>query len=250
MSSNWFVTPRPPRPPGQVRLFCLPYAGGSSAVFRAWSELCPPQVELVMVELPGRGARHGERLARRVEDIAVPLAEAIAARAERPFGLFGHSMGGLLAFHVARELSRQGAPLPAHLFVSAQPPAHLGHQGVKRAGLPDAALRDELVRLGGTPPEILAHAELMTLMLPVLRADFELCETAPAISGQPLACDLTALGGVADPFVDANELKDWAQHTERRFSVNLFPGGHFFLHEHRASLLSLVSRRLLESVRP
>ncbi len=219
--------------PGQgaaFRLFCLPYAGGSAAAYRDWHDLAPPGIQVCPLELPGRGGRILEPPMTGLPQLAGALAEALAPHLDRPFALFGHSMGGLLAFELTRTLRRRRRPLPAHLFVSAaaapdvprtRPPVHQAS---------DADVVGELRTLGGTPRELLEDEELMSLMLPTIRADFAALETYRYRPEPPLPVPLTVLGGADDALVPPTDLAGWRRQTDVDAGVRLLPGGHFFLH--------------------
>jgi medium-chain acyl-[acyl-carrier-protein] hydrolase len=150
---------------------------------------------------------------------------------------------------VARALARGGGPEPAWLFVSgSQAPRRPGLR-TRRHDLPDAEFREELRRLGGTPPELLANAELMAVMLPALRADFALCHEYVCEPGAPLRCPITAFAGIADAEVAAEECGAWGEATSGPFSLHVLPGDHFFVNAERRSVAELVAARLARAVR-
>lgn len=230
---------RTPRPGARVRLYCFPYAGGGASAYRGWQAALPAAIEVWPVQPPGREGRLHEP----AFTDAVPLVEALAADLEHdpggggPFALFGHSMGSLLAYELARTLARQGRPGPVHLFVSAHRAPQQPPPDDSIHGLPEAEFRARLRRLNGTPEEVLEHPELMELLGPLLRADFALNETYGHRDGPPLPCPLTAFGGTADPEVTPDDLRLWADRTAARFRVHLYPGDHFFLHHAAAAPL-------------
>ncbi|AKH87110.1 gramicidin dehydrogenase [Streptomyces sp. CNQ-509] len=229
MRNPWFGR----NEPGQeaaVRLFCLPYAGGSAAAYRDWHDLAPPGIQVCPLELPGRGGRILEPPMTRLPQLAGALADALSPHLDRPFAVFGHSMGGLLAFELTRTLRRRRRPLPAHLFVSAtaapdvprtRPPVHQAS---------DADVVGELRTLGGTPRELLEDEELMRLMLPTIRADFSVLENYRYGPEPPLPVPLTVLGGADDPLVPVPDLEGWRRQTDGDAGLRLLQGGHFFLH--------------------
>jgi medium-chain acyl-[acyl-carrier-protein] hydrolase len=233
--SPWLVRPRP-RPHARVRLFCFPFAGGSSFTYRAWADALPPSIEVAAIRLPGRESRRGEAAYRRVGSLVDALAAALPPFFDRPFAFFGHSMGALVAYELARALP---AP-PAHLFVSGRrAPDHPDPRAPIHA-LADAPFVAELRHLNGTPEDVLRHAELLELVLPVLRADFELCETHAHADGPPLPCPLTAMGGVADARVPRATLEAWRAQTTSAFALRMFPGDHFYLEAARPAVLSAI----------
>ncbi len=168
---------------------------------------------------------------------------ALQPALDRPFAFFGHSMGGLVAFEVARRLREQGQS-PVHLFVSASRAPQLVREDRPIHVLPDHEFMDELRRLNGTPEEVLEHGELMGLLLPMIRADFTALETYRHVPGPPLDCPITALGGADDPSVGRTELQAWQRQTRAAFTLHLFPGDHFYLNSAEPAVLALVARAL------
>lgn len=238
----WFAY-TPPKPSARVRLFCLPYAGGSAAIYRAWVGAAPPEIELVPIELPGRGRRFAEPAYTRMHALVASLAQAIGPLAQQPFALFGHSMGALIGFELARWLQHSGPAMPVRLFVSGcsapqLPPTRVIHD------LPDAAFVSELRRLNGTPAEVFANAELMQLVAPLLRADFELCETYTCAAAPPLVCPISAFGGQADSEATPERMEQWRAQTAAPFVLRGLPGDHFFLNDARDLLLRAIAQDL------
>jgi medium-chain acyl-[acyl-carrier-protein] hydrolase len=172
------------------------------------------------------------------------LARVLPAHTDVPFAFFGHSMGALVAFEVARELRRQGQRGPVHLFLSGHRAAHLPDPDPPIHHLPDAQFLRELQRLNGTPDEVFGDAELMQLAMPTLRADFAACETYDYIPDEPLSCSISAFGGTSDPRLPAAAVAAWREQTSQRFCVRMLPGSHFFLHSARPLLLSALQEDL------
>lgn len=242
----WFSRPRP-NPNASLRLFCFPYAGGSGAIFRLWPDLMIRSVEICAVNLPGRLTRLLEAPFTELAPLVDALAQAIMPWTDRPFAFFGHSMGALISFELARQLRTIGAPLPARLFISGRRAPHLPDSDSHRHTYPDHLFIEELGRLNGTPPEVMTNPELMQLMLPLLRADFALCETYEYRPEPPLPCPLTVFGGLQDHEVPPESLEAWSQHTTRSFRLCLLPGDHFFLNSVRDSLLTVIAQELRDS---
>ncbi|WP_433527966.1 thioesterase II family protein [Micromonospora sp. CA-263727] len=241
MSEQWFWARRP-RPAAATRLVCLPYAGGAAAVYRAWGQLAPSHVEVCPVELPGRGVRMGEEPYRRLTPLVRALADALEPLLDRPYALFGHSMGGLLAFELARLLRRRGRPGPSHLFVSAAPAPDRRHEPTVHDAS-DAEVKAHLRALNGTPPEVLENEELMALALPIIRADFAVLETYEFIDEPPLDTPLTVFGGTADRTVRPAELAGWRDHATT-VDLRMLPGDHFFIDELAPELIRLITARV------
>ncbi len=243
MPDAWLLCPRPD-PQARLRLLCFAYAGGGPPIFHHWAGGLPAGVEVCAVQLPGRGARVREAPFTRLAPLVETLASALRPDLDKPFALFGHSVGALIAFELARALRRRGQPLPAHLFVSGCGAPQLPDPRLPIHALPDGEFVAELAQLGGTPAEVLAHAELMALLLPALRADFALSETYVCAEEPPLACPVTAFGGVDDARVSRDRLEGWREQTVGSFTLRLFPGDHFFINTARPALLEALAGQL------
>lgn len=228
----------------RLRLFCFPYAGGSGTLFRSWRMAMPPGVDVCGVQLPGRGARVRERHFRSVETLVPVLAEAILPLCDRPFAFFGHSVGALIGFEVARYLRREMGREPLLLIASGRRAPQLPSEQPPIYALPHDAFVEELRRLEGTPDEILHDQELMNLLIPTLRADFEMCDTYEFRPGAPLSIPLTVYGGADDRDDTPPKLEAWRSATSGPFAMRLFPGAHFFIHTAEAQLLRAVSAEL------
>jgi surfactin synthase thioesterase subunit len=224
-------------------VFCFPYAGGGTAAFRSWRSPAPEGLRILPVRLPGREDRISEPAPRRIADLTEPLAEAVTEAADGPFAFFGHSVGALLAFELARELRRRGATEPAHLFVAACQPPH-ALPPTRLHDLPREELVEALLQLGGTSDVVLAQPELLRLLEPTLRADLALYELYDYDPEPPLACPITAVGGLRDERVSQHELAQWSRHTEEPFELRIVSGGHFFVESARDELLELLAREL------
>ncbi|KDN98395.1 thioesterase II family protein [Pseudomonas donghuensis] len=229
-----------------LTLLCLPYSGASAMVYSRWRRKLPAWLNLRPVELPGRGARLGEALLTDMQVLARQLAHEQRLAASQPYALLGHSLGALLAFELAHELQALGCPPPVALFAcgTAAPTRREDYDGGNwREPKSDEVLIDELRTLQGTPEEVLANQELMSLTLPVLRADFMLCGRYVYRQRGPLRCPLHVLGGEADKASEA-QLLAWREETLGDFSLDIFPGGHFFIHEHEERVLGVLSAAL------
>ncbi|HEX2091625.1 MAG TPA: thioesterase II family protein [Longimicrobiaceae bacterium] len=229
----------------RLRLFCFPYAGGGAAVFRSWSSTLPPEVQLCPVHLPGRGNRFVEPPVTRLSVLVDLLAGELAPYLDIPFAFFGHSMGALVAFELARRLRDESRVLPEYLLVSGRRAPQCPSDKRPLHALPEGEFQEELRNLNGTPEEILQHPELMELFAPILRADFEICETYSYVEGEPLDLPVSAFGGLADPDVSREHLSGWKEHTRGPFRLRMFPGGHFFLHGARQELVHAVAEDLI-----
>jgi medium-chain acyl-[acyl-carrier-protein] hydrolase len=237
-SSAWVKVTRP-RPAARLSLVCLPFAGGGAGRFRQWPAYLPDDVEVVPIQLPGREDRFLEPAIDSMDPLASRLLEELAGYLDRPFVLFGHSMGALIAFELARRLRSMGLE-PVRLLAAGCRAPHLPRNRPDRHALPDqefvAAVRD----LNGIPAELLENADFMDLVLPTLRSDFKLVEGYVYRDQTPLSCPLSVFGGLQDNEVTHDDLAAWSRHTTGAFQVNMLPGDHFFLDSARTTLLRLV----------
>lgn len=226
----------------RARLFCFPHAGGTSSTFRDWPEQLP-NLDVCVVQLPGRERRLMETPFSRMRPLVQTLARSLPW--DKPFAFFGHSLGALVGFELARELRRGHLPLPFHLVVSAHaaPQVPITHTP-PRYLLPDQELIAELRNLAGTQEEVLRDASMMQLVLPVLRADFAVNETYVYEPEAPLHCPITAFGGIEDREVKPKDLQAWREHTKSSFSVRRFPGGHFYLIDLPTDVLRAMSEAI------
>lgn len=229
----------------KLRLFCFPFAGGTATAFRSWESL-PEGVLACPVELPGRGGRILEPPLRRMGPLIRRLAREMLPLLDRPFALFGHSTGALIAFELARALRLYGFQ-PAHLFVSAQPAPELPRTGPDCRYLRDAEFVGRMRRCGAAPPQVLRDVRLLEMLLPAFRADVALAETYTPGKRPPLTCPLTAFGGTDDPAAPHDSVAAWGQHTRGPFRVRMFPGGHFFILTSRAELVRSVGEEILRN---
>lgn len=246
----WIAVNRP-QPAARLRLFCFPYSGAPAAVYYPWADLLPSSIELCALQYPGRGTRLVEPLAHALDDLVASAAQALRPYLDKPFAFFGHSLGALVSYELARALesgAANGAPAslqPLRLFVSGHAAPSIPDPYPRIHHLPQAEFIQKIRELNGTPPEILEHPELMEILLPVLRADFEVCETYTWQPGRRLSCPISACGGIADPYVGRQQLQDWSALTSGSFSLRLFPGDHFYLNTRRYELLQVIVRDLL-----
>jgi len=172
------------------------------------------------------------------------LAQAISPYLDKPCAFFGHSLGALVSFELARTLRQREGFCPVRLLVSAHRGPHLPDLHPPIYDLPLPEFVQHLRLLQGTPEEVLQHEELMQVLLPTLRAEFTLAETYTYIPGEPLACACSAFGGLRDTHVSRAELAAWQQQTSSTFIVRMFPGDHFFLHSDRILLLRAIADEL------
>jgi medium-chain acyl-[acyl-carrier-protein] hydrolase len=234
-----------PNPQSRMRLFCFPYAGGTTAVFRNWPRYLPSEIEVCAIQYPGRGNRFAEPLSEDVVDLTNAVYSDLQPLLQKPFAFFGHSMGALVSYEFARRLHQEKQPAPFQLFVSACIAPHERIVNELTYNLPEPAFIAELRRLQGTPAEVLDNADLMQLMMPIIRADFKASQTYKYISGPPLECSLRAFGGLKDETVPRDKVETWREHTRGSFRAQMLPGDHFLINTSASLLTRIIAQELL-----
>lgn len=232
--------PAPQRP---ISLICLPHAGGSASSYFAFSSAMGEAAEVLAVQYPGRQDRWQDKPVSNLLELADPIAEAVAARVDRPFAVFGHSMGSALAFEVTRRLEQRGIE-PVRLFASGgRSPSLERAEGIHL--LDEDGLVTEMKRLGGTDPRLLEDREILEMVLPAVRADYTAIETYRAAPDATVRCPITTLTGDADPRTTVEEAAAWEAHTTGEFELLVLPGGHFFLFDQLPDIVRTITQRLL-----
>ena len=245
-STAWFKAALPTAKRRRWRLLCLPYAGGSANVFRHWHRYLPADVDVVAVQYPGREERMSEARPPSVQSLAAGLADALdCAGGHGPYAIFGHSLGALVGFELAREMRRRGSQPPLHLFISGASGPHVNaHATAPRHLWADPEFIDELERMKGTPPELLREPELIRLLLPTLRLDLGLVDTYACGNEPPLDVPMDAIGGLDDAQVPRDGLSQWSVESRAGFRMTMFAGDHFFLHPMAPLICGLITERV------
>jgi medium-chain acyl-[acyl-carrier-protein] hydrolase len=228
---------------GRPRLFCFPSAGAGVAMFNGWDEALPA-VDVCPVRLPGRenlllAPPHSD-----IEPLVAAVAEALAPFLDARFVLYGHSMGAFVAFELARLLRREGRRQPEALVVSAQRGPQMPLRGEPMSLLPDDEFVAELARFDGTPGEVFEAKELLALLLPTLRADLAVTDTYAYRPEPPLDLPIAVFGGADDALVEHEELAAWRDETARESTLELLPGGRFFIHDPGSGFLRKLGETL------
>lgn len=247
VSSTWFrrFTTTAGKGP---RLVCFPHAGGSATAYVQLARALPADFDVLSVQYPGRQDRYREApftaIAPLVEAVAEELARELAADSGRPYALFGHSMGALVAFETARLLAQGDQPGPERLFLSGRgaPDCRPSAQSLL---WDDADVLADVRRLGGTDQTMLDNPEVLEMVLPALRADYRALAAYRWRGGEPLAAPVTALIGDSDPMVTVQEAQTWQEHTSGEFDLKVFTGGHFYLNDHLDRIAATVTQGLL-----
>lgn len=244
-ANPWFSCSRT-NPDARLRLFCFPHAGAGVTVYRSWADRLPDVVEVYSVNYPGRGIRIAERPFTDAQSMVQALAADLNLFLEKPFAFFGYSMGALISFELARRLLTDHRLQPVRLFAAACPAPQQTHFEQPIFDLPEPEFIERLRNLKGTPAAVLQDRDLMQLMVPTLRADFQVCQTYEYSPGALLSCPIAAFGGLWDESVTQAHLNGWGEQTIAWFALRMFPGDHFFLHQCESALLEVLSWQLRE----
>lgn len=230
---------------GRLRLFCFPYAGGGTSVFRGWAEKLPPGVAVCPARLPGRESRTAEPPFDRIEALVEAVAGALHPHLDKSFAFAGHSMGAMIGFELARHLRRHDLPAPVALFVSGARAPQFRRDHSPPPEPTEEEFLDELRHLEGAPRQLLENEELLRFILPAIRADSALCRVYAYQPELPLDCPIHAYAGADDPRLPREVIEAWREQTTSSFKLRTLPGGHFFPHTAEAEFLKALGEDLL-----
>jgi surfactin synthase thioesterase subunit len=234
---------------GTINLFCFPYAGGSSVMYMKWQHYLAPGIELKPVELAGRGRRMHEGLYATLNDAIDDVFGLIGAEiTSGPYALFGHSMGGAIAYGLAQKIRNLDLPLPRHLFISGRNAPHVKKQNEKKFHLmTDEVFKKEVIQLGGTPAEFFEHPELLRLFLPMLKNDFRIAEADwNEKEIDPLDVRMSVLVGKDDE-ITVEQQEEWKKYTSLHCSMYCLDGGHFFVNTATEQIVKIINDSLRET---
>jgi medium-chain acyl-[acyl-carrier-protein] hydrolase len=244
MVTKW-LHKRKPNDAASVRLFCVHHAGGNALSYRNWQAYFPPDIEVCALELPGHGRRLSEEPFRQLVPLVEAACDELSPFFDRPFAFFGHSMGALISFEFAHLLHVRYGKEPKVLFLAARPAPQFADPDANAYQFSTPALIDHLHAMDGTPKELLNDPEILEMLLPTLRADYELVQTYRFSERPKLSCAIRVFGGLKDNALPKKVLELWCTATTGGFSVVMFPGDHFFVRHSEGQLLGIISRELM-----
>ncbi|NQY65012.1 MAG: thioesterase [Alteromonadaceae bacterium] len=239
MLNKWFVIPKP-NANADIRLICFPYAGGSPSTFISWAKDLPDNVELVIVQAPGRGARMFEPAYSDMNILISDLMKIFPRLLNKPYVLFGHSLGSRIAFELMNQLKMLNFPQPKHFIASGSKGPHIKSDKKPTYHLPQDEFITELKELSGTPEGVLENKELMEIFLPLLRADFEIAHKYCYAGKTIFNCPISVLGGDNDEDISLLQLNCWDELFTTTADVHLVPGNHFFIDSNKEMVLEKV----------
>lgn len=231
MKNNWFVIPKP-NINADLKLICFPYAGGSTSIFMSWVKAIPANVELIIIQAPGRGARMGEPAYTDMQTLITDLIKFIPNVLNKPYILFGHSLGSRIAFELMDQLKTLNYPLPQHFIASGSRGPHHKCMNSPIYSLPNNEFIEQLKHINGTPKTVLENKELMALFIPLLKADFEIADRYYYTGDARFNCPISVFGGENDNDICLSELNSWGDFFKTTPDVHLLPGDHFFIDSH------------------
>lgn len=231
----------------KVKLFCLPFAGGSAMSFMSWKKYIDNKINLIPIELSGRGMRFKEPLYSGCEDAVNDIYNRISGELDgTPYAVFGHSMGTLLAYELISKIIEQLGQQPVHVFFSGRFPPFLEENKRNVHMYTDEDLIDEIIKLGGTNKEVMENTELVNLFLPIIRSDYKLVETYTHDRDiLKLNCDITVLNGKYDDYVKVQDARRWQECTNNDFKLYEFDDGHFFINTYTEEVVNIINNTLL-----
>jgi surfactin synthase thioesterase subunit len=227
----------------KIILYCFPYAGGSSVIYSKWKQYLNTEIELRPIELAGRGKRFSAPLYEDIQDAVEDVFNTIKDEIqENQYILFGHSMGGLIAYELAQHIRKSNIPNPSHVFVSGRSAPHVAPPNKNKYSQMDSdKFIKEVLNLGGTPPEFFEHPELLELFLPILKNDFRIVETYKCNNQvQPLEVNISVLLGKEDDLTK-NQSDSWKEYTNQKCDIIHFEGGHFFINDKTIKIAKIIN---------
>ncbi|QAA33940.1 thioesterase II family protein [Clostridium manihotivorum] len=228
-------------------LFCLPYAGGSEAIYYRWKRHLNSSIKLVPIELKGRGKRFGEEFYESLEEAVEDIFENIKDQIlQDEYAIYGHSMGSVLAYELYYKIRNEKLNTPKHMFFSGYQAPSIPRTKRQIYTLPDEEFIKEVIKLGGTPQEVAENEELLRLFTPILRSDFKMLEKyIYKEMKEKIKCDISIFNGEKD-YITKEEILAWKDHGGKGFKVYNFDGNHFFINDNVESITEIINNTLVK----
>ncbi|MBX4266071.1 thioesterase II family protein [Clostridium estertheticum] len=228
-----------------MRLFCLPYAGGSEIIYYKWKNYLHPSIQLVPIQLKGRGKRFSESFYESLEEAVDDIFENIKDKiVDDDYAIYGHSMGSLLAYELYYKISEFNLRKPKHIFFSGYEAPSMIKKTESTYTFPDYDFMKKVMELGGIPEELINNQEVLQIFLPIIRSDFKIVETYNYKKREEkILCDVSILNGKHDS-IDLEGILAWKNHVCRGFKVYTFNGNHFFINSNVENVTSIINATL------
>lgn len=240
----WFTNPTPRRN-AKIRLICFHYAGGGASIFHQWGSQLPEYIEVVAVQLPGREDRFKDQPIADINTVTTMLQDELSCLLDKPYAVFGHSMGAILSYEWLRTVKKSNLPSPILYLPAGRQAPHIPNKSPPLYSLSDQEFIDGLLKkYPNTMRPALDNAEICQLSMPKLRADFTLAEGYQYKLGATLDCPILAIAGQQEYCIEDGDLLAWGNHTTNNISTSRLPGDHFFILSSRSALLYFISGKL------
>lgn len=238
---SWYLKYRD-NPDASIRLFCFHHSGGGASLYYPWVDDLSPNIEMIAIQLPGRENRFTEPLCNNLQNIVAILSKDFAIYKDKPFFMFGHSLGALISFELVKAIHQLYSLIPCHMIISATKAPHLPFRMKYLSQLEDHKLKEELNIYDGIDERILNDTELLDLFLPIIKSDFSIYEKYKFLESKPISCDILALSGEQDQTVTQEEILAWSEYTSGKFEHISFPGKHFYIKDHQKKVLDIINQ--------
>lgn len=230
-----------------VRLFCVPYAGAGASLYRSWSPIMPSSIQICPVQMPGREEKLGEQCMTSIDVLVGSLMEALPPYLDRPYAFFGHSMGAKIVFELCRATLQAGYAPPEFLAVSACRAPHMPEPAPIH-NLPEEDFLDGLKRYSADVTFLRENAELLEILMPLLRSDFLMDETYVFHGERALPVHVEAFYGTDDTEATLAEVSEWKSYTSESFSLTAVDGGHLFIRDKKIDIINVIISRLRKTI--
>lgn len=228
----------------KIQLFCLAHAGGSTYFYQRLKNALPKYIEYIPIDIAGHGKRLKEPLSTSFDEIIKDATQAILKKCQKPFAIFGHSFGGLLAYMCAHSLRDKKLTEPCHLFLSS--PAILEKKQPPISHLPREVFFERMFEFGGIPASSMSE-ELLEYIEPIIRADFQALEECKSYIYHALSIPITILASTFD--MQENDFKIYAHKTHGDFTMHIFEGNHFYIQDNWENIAHIIDKELTEHLK-
>lgn len=224
-----------------MRLFCVSYAGGSASIYSKWKEMIDKSIEIIPVEMPGRGTRFCEKICGNMEDLVNDIYSKLENQfISEDYMIYGHSMGSWVVYSLTQRIREKGIRLPERLFLSGKEAPYIKKNSLVYHKMNDKEFIEKIYDLGGTPRELLENKELLEIYIPILKNDYKVIETCKYKKpDKAFNFDITIFNGIKDTLTE-EDISAWSKYTSKNFNIYNFDGGHFFIHDYAKQMLDII----------